>query len=225
MTTATEEMIEQTVEGEQRVKMTYEEFIAHVGDVHAEWVNGEVIFFMPPLPLHQRLSDFLSHIIALYVEIVKLGMIISAPLEMRIHPGGAAREPDLLFLARENVGRLDNRRVNGPADLVVEFISTESVNRDRGDKFYEYQDGGVREYWIIDPRPGKERVDIYALNEQHRYQAILPDANGQYYSTMLPGFWFREEWFREDAIPDVLPTLAAILPPDVRATLARKLGL
>lgn len=168
MTTATEEIIEQTVE-------------------------GEVIFFMPPPPLHQRVLAFVTKVVALYVKIFNLGEILFAPLEMRIHTGGAAREPDLLFLSHKNMGRIDNRRVNGPADLVVEIVSTESVSWDRGDKFYEYQEGGAPEYWIIDPRPGEERVDICTLIEQNRYQAILPDADRRYHFMALPGFWFREE--------------------------------
>ena len=225
MTPATEALIEPSTEREQRVKMTYDEFIAHVPDVHAEWVDGEVIYFMPPLPLHQRILVFLTKIISLYVEIFNLGEILIAPLEMRVRPDGPAREPDLLFVTQVNVGRIDKRRLNGPANLVIEILSTESVSRDRGDKFYEYQEGGVSEYWIIDPRPGKERVDLYVLNEQGRYQAVLPDADGRYISTVVAGFWFREEWLREGAIPEVLPTLASMLPPERRAVLAQKLGL
>ena len=225
MTTATEARIEASTGREQRVKMTYDEFIAHVPDVHAEWVDGEVISFMPPLPLHQRIADFLSRLLALYAEILNLGIVISAPLEMRVTPTSNAREPDVLFVLREHAQRIDKWRLNGPADLAVEIISTESLYRDRSDKFYEYQEGGVGEYWIIDPRPGKERVELYVLNEQGRYQAVLPDATGRYASSVVAGFWFREEWLREGAIPEVQPTLASVLPLDRRAVLAQKLGL
>ena len=40
--------------------------------------------------------------------------------------------------------------LDGPADVVVEIISPESRLRDRGEKFAEYEMGGVREYWLID---------------------------------------------------------------------------
>jgi len=52
--------------------------------------------------------------------------------------------------------------------------------RDRGDKFYEYQEGSVREYWMFDPRPGKERVDFYVLDEHGRYQPVPVPADGVY---------------------------------------------
>ncbi|MBC8162204.1 MAG: Uma2 family endonuclease [Roseiflexaceae bacterium] len=213
------------VAGEQRMRMTYEQFVAHGSEEHAEWVDGEVIFFMPPLSLHQQLIVFLTKLISLYADLLDLGTLLVAPTEMRIRPDGNAREPDVLFLAKQHVSRLDTHRVNGPADLVIEIISKESVGRDRGDKFYEYQEGGVREYWIVDPRPGKERVDVYHLDQQARYVAVLPDANNRFHSLVLPGFWFQEEWLREQTIPEVLPTLARMLPDTARAKLLQSLGL
>ena len=40
--------------------------------------------------------------------------------------------------------------MNGAADICIEVISPESVIRDRGEKFEEYERGGVGEYWIFD---------------------------------------------------------------------------
>jgi len=37
---------------------------------------------------------------------------------------------------------------DGPADLAIEIVSEESRLRDRGEKFAEYEVGGVKEYWI-----------------------------------------------------------------------------
>jgi len=34
--------------------------------------------------------------------------------------------------------------------MVVEIVSPDSQSRDRGDKFYEYEEAGVLEYWILD---------------------------------------------------------------------------
>ena len=123
------------------------------------------------------------------------------------------------------VERLTADRLDGPADLAVEVISNESVSCDRGDKFYEYQEGGVREYWIIDPRPGKERVDGYWLTPENRFQAILPDAEGCYHSTVLPDFWFRSEWLWQTPTPDPLLKLAEIAPHVIRDALRDSLGM
>ena len=217
---------EQPITGEQRIKMSYAEYLAWPDQGNlTEWADGALVILMPPLTIHQKISDFLSRLIALYVDLLKLGTVISAPFEMRVYPDGAAREPDIIFIATEHMDWLTDKRLVGPADLAVEVISDDSVHRDRVDKFYEYQEGGVREYWIIDPRPGKERVDGYWLTPQGRYQAILPDDNGRYHSTVLPDFWFHPDWLWQEPKPDPLLTLAEIAPQALRSALASKLGL
>lgn len=220
-----EMILEQPATGERRIKISYEEFLAWPEDVHAEWVDGEMIIFMRPKDIHQAAVGFIYRLIAQFVDLLKPGIVRVAPLEMRILPGGPAREPDVLFVASEHAPRLTADRLEGPADLVIEVISNDSVSRDRSDKFYEYQEGGVREYWIIDPRPGKERVDCYWLTPQDKYQAILPDAEGRYHAATLPGFWFRPEWLWQEPPADPLPALIEIAPDAVRAALAGRLGL
>ena len=77
----------------------------------------------------------------------------------------------------------------------------------RGDKFYEYQEAGVREYWIIDPRPGKERADFYILDAANRFQPALPDAQGIFHSLVLPGFALRLDWLWQNPAPEPLSAL------------------
>ena len=192
--------------------MSYEEFLDRADDIHAEWVNGEVIVFMPPKTIHQQLTGFLSYLIVSYARTFGLGEVITTPFEMRVLPGRSSREPDLLFVAREHLDRLTAERLEGPADLVIELVSDSSVTRDRDDKFYEYQEAGVREYWIVDPRPGNQRVDFYQLTAQGTYQAALPDADGRYHAAVLPGFWLSPEWMWQEPLPNPLMLLAAIAP-------------
>jgi Uma2 family endonuclease len=198
----------------QRLRMSYEEYLAWADeDIHAEWVNGEVIVQMPPKPQHQRVVAFLMQLLGLFTRLFQLGELLPAPLEMRATPDGPAREPDLLFVAREHFDRLTDVRLNGPADLVVEVVSDDSVARDRADKFYEYQAAGVTEYWIIDPRPGYERADFYVLDDKGRYRPVLVDPDGRYHSTVLTGFWFQIDWVLAGESPEVLQALAQIVGP------------
>lgn len=195
--------------GEQRLKMSYEEFLNYGTDTtHAEWVEGEVIVFMPPTIIHQDIASFLVALLRFYAQLFNLGKVLTAPTEMRLETGKSGREPDILFIATKNLPRLEDKRLSGPADLMVEIISDESVERDRVNKFYEYQAAGVLEYWLIDPRLTKERVDLYWLLPDGKYQAILPDPQGRYHSVVLPDFWLKAEWLW--TLPDVLLTLAEI---------------
>ena len=197
---------------DQRLHMSYAEYLAWAHeDVHAEWVNGEVIVHMPPKQPHQIVVAFLLRLLGDFIEIFHLGRLLPAPFEMRPTPEGPAREPDLLFVAREHLDRLNEARLSGPADLVVEVISDDSVARDRADKFYEYQAAGIQEYWIVDPRPGYTRADFYVLDDQGRYRPVPVDANGRYASTVLVGFWLQVDWILATEPPAVLPTLTQIV--------------
>src|SRR5262245_39068157 len=131
------------------LRMTYEEYkhTEFEGGL-TEWVDGEVIFHMPPKNEHQNVVEFLIQFLGPFVRLFELGKMRVAPFSMRLLADGPAREPDLFFLAVEHLDRLSETELNGAADLAIEVISDESVGRDRGDKFYEYQEGGVREYWI-----------------------------------------------------------------------------
>jgi Uma2 family endonuclease len=208
---------------DQRLRMSYEEYLTWAGeDVHAEWVNGEVIVQMPPKQPHQRVVAFLVQLMGLFIQLFQLGRLLPAPFEMRAMPDGPARESDLLFVAREHLDRLTEERLNGPADLVVEVVSDDSVARDRADKFYEYQAVGVREYWILDPRPGYERADFYVLDEKGCYRPVPVDQDTRYSSTVLPGFWFQADWVLSAEPPSVLNALAQIVGPQ---KLARAMGV
>lgn len=198
---------------EQRLRMTYEEFLAWADeDVHAEWEDGEVIVFMPPKDRHQDVVTFLVTLLRLFADFFHLGKVRTAPFEMKATPDSPAREPDIFFVAREHRDRLTEDRLVGPADLIVEIISDDSVSRDRSRKFYEYQEAGVREYWIIDPRWGKERADFWVLDERGKYQPI-PIDDGIYRSTVIPGFWIRVDWLWAEELPDSLLAFAEIAGP------------
>src|SRR5215211_4026161 len=176
---------------ETRLRMSYEEYKhwEHEGGL-TEWIDGEVQIYMPPNDTHQTIVEFLDRLLGLFVGFFKLGKVRVAPFSMRAIVGGNAREPDLFFLAAEHLGLLSETELNGPADLAIEIISDDTVIRDRDDKFYEYQAGGVREYWIIDPRPKRKRADFYILDQNGVYQPV-PLADGVYHSTVLPNFWLK----------------------------------
>ena len=52
----------------QPLRMSYEEYLAWADeDVHAEWVNGEVIVQMPPKEPHQRVVAFLMSLMTMFI--------------------------------------------------------------------------------------------------------------------------------------------------------------
>lgn len=204
--------VKREVEEAYRLRMSYEEFRTWADeDVHAEWVDGEVIVFMPPKTRHQDLVTFLVALLRFFVDFFRLGKVHSAPFEMKLSPTGPAREPDILFVSREHLDRLTEERLEGAADLVVEVVSEDSVRRDKVQKFVEYQSAGVREYWLIDSRPGEAKAEFYVLDEQGKFQPVPVGEDGIYRSTVLPGFWLKVEWLTAEELPDPLMTFAEIV--------------
>jgi len=184
-------------------KMTYEEFLAWTDeDILAEWVDGEVVMYSPASRQHQLLVGFLEKVLGMFVEQRNLGIVLSAPFQMRLEDSG--REPDLLFVAVDHLDRLKDTYLDGPADLVVEIVSPESAGRDRGDKFYEYARSGVSEYWLLDPE--MEWAEFYQL-EKGRYRVAFSGKEGRYEARVLPGFWLRVEWLWLEPLPKVLDVL------------------
>jgi len=185
--------------------MSYEEFLAWADeDTLAEWVDGKVIRHSPASRRHQELGGFLYEVLRAYVRWRGLGEVIQAPFQMKLEQG---REPDLLFVAREHLDRLQEAHLEGPADLVVEIVSLESGGRDRGDKFYEYARGGVQEYWLLDPQ--WKWAEFYQLEGDH-YRLIFGGQEGEYHARTLPDFWLRVEWLWQEPLPPVEEVLLEI---------------
>jgi Uma2 family endonuclease len=149
---------------------------------------------MLPNNTHQNAVELLYEIITLFVRLFALGKVRLAPFEVRLQPGGPSREPDILFLATEHLDRMTEERLVGAPDLVIEVVSNESVRRDRDEKVREYAAAGVREYWIIDPRPGKQRADFLHLDADGVYTLAATEDDERVPSLVLPGFWLRPAW-------------------------------
>jgi Uma2 family endonuclease len=186
-------------------RMTYEEFLEWGDGIRAEWVDGEVIVMSPASNPHQSLMAFLGALLLHFVEANQLGRIFLPPFQMKLSTRPSGREPDLLFISKAKLSNLKQNYLDGPADMVVEIVSPDSQARDRGDKFYEYEEAGIREYWILDQN--RKRAEFYHLEEDGTYKLIDPDENGIYRSTVLEGLWLKVDWLWQDPLPTLMSVL------------------
>jgi Uma2 family endonuclease len=138
-----------------------------------EFADGRLEFLPMPTELHQALVGFLYHALLNFVTSGDLGLVPFPPLRVRVRPG-RIREPDVLFLCKENFHLRTNRVWNG-ADLVMEVVSPDPKDRHRDyeEKLAEYAAAGIREYWIIDSDRGIVAVyhlagEAYSLSGEFR---------------------------------------------------------
>lgn len=208
----------------QRLKMSYEEYLALPDEAKIrEWVEGEVIVYMPPIYEHQNITLFLAELLNAFIRYFDLGILLLAPFEVKLWPDGPSREPDILFVSNPNRAKLTEKRFEGGPDLIIEIVSPGSVSEDRVRKFAQYEQAEVKEYWIIDPRPHQQQVDFYRLAEDKLFHAAPLTDDGRYYSSVLPHFWFDLTWLWQEPLPNPQLILAEImisieeLPAEVKA--------
>jgi Uma2 family endonuclease len=190
-----------------KLRMSLQEFLEWADeDVWAEWEDGEVIFLSPASYRTSKIVGFLATLlIGSFLEERDMGEVLTAPFSMWLPVSKRVREPDILVVLKENLDRIKKNFLDGPADLVIEIVSEDSVLRDRGTKFAEYELDGVKEYWLIDP--DRERADFFVLGEGGRFERKLPDRRGFYHSAVLKGFRLNVNWLWQSPLPKVSEVL------------------
>jgi Uma2 family endonuclease len=149
-----------------------------------ELSEGEISIMPPPSFTHQRIVDALHSALKAFVQQHDLGVTAFAPLAVRLWPG-KIREPDILFYAHASRSRI-GELVSGPPDLAVEVISPGTRRQDRHDKFYEYAQAGIAEYWLVDLEA--QSVEVYTLDEGVYTLLVQARAGGTAFSQLLDGF-------------------------------------
>ncbi len=123
-----------------------------------EFTDGRLEILPMPTRRHQAILQLLF--LALHPFVKTLGgALYVAPLRLRIREG-KFREPDLLLVRDANDPRNQDDYWRG-ADLVAEVVSPDDPGRDLIDKRLDYAEGGISEYWIVNPID--ETVTVLAL--------------------------------------------------------------
>lgn len=136
-----------------------------------ELSDGKVVMPDMPTDSHQYTVGELFAVIRAFVQERNLGQVRVAPLRVHLW-SGRFREPDIVFMHRDHTDRIGEDYWGIP-DLVVEVISprtpqssgTEHV--DRGEKFAEYAQAGIQEYWLIDPNACTIEIYVYRNDVYH----------------------------------------------------------
>jgi len=180
--------------------LTETEFVAWCDeDVKAEYVDGRIVVASPASIHHERIFKLLLEALDLYA-IQHGGEVLGSQVQIRLRTG-LRRVPDLVFVGPDQADAIRESHIEGPPLLIVEVVSSDSVERDWQEKYEEYEAAGVREYWVVDPLT--RRLDVYVLNEQGRYDRV-PLEKGVCRSVALPGFWLRPAWLWQDPPPNVV---------------------
>lgn len=151
-------------------KITYEEFLKLTEDNEKryEFIDGEVYLLASPGLLHQLIhSNLYAKLISYFKN--QACRVISAPFDITLlnEETGSKNvvQPDLMIICDHDKSTDKNDRYMGVPSMVVEIISPQTRNRDLVKKLNLYLEGGVSEYWIVDPEE-KKVIQYYFLEKQ-----------------------------------------------------------
>lgn len=101
--------------------------------------------------------------------------VLPAPFDVKLSDNPLTIvQPDIMIVCDKD--KLDENRCNGAPDFIIEIVSPSNPADDYVRKLYYYQNYGVREYWIVDPRRKTVTVNYFEgnmLNIQYPFDATI----------------------------------------------------
>lgn len=142
-----------------RRRLTYEDYLRlPETNRRCELLGGFLVCEPSPAYDHQWIVGNLYLLLRAAAE-RQGGRVILGPFDTVLSREEAwVVQPDLVYVSQAREGIVTARGLAGPPDLAVEVVSPSSRGKDRRLRSSLYARYGIREYWIVEPRP--RRVDI-----------------------------------------------------------------
>lgn len=170
-------------------------------DLRCEYFDGVLIVHSPATFDHEKRVIFLATLLNNFAASRGLGWVLGSNTVMQLNQRRFC--PDLSFLSAAHANRVQNRRVMGPVDLAIEFLSTSTRQYDLGEKRAAYRAGQVPEIWLIDAEQKRFEADVL---EGQTYASETLTA-GRWASRALPGFSLDVAWLWAETPPNPLACL------------------
>lgn len=157
-----------------KTRVTAAEFLARPEtNLPVQLLDGEVIE-MAGLELgHQEVVDS-AFVVFKQAAAVQGGKAYVAPVDVYFDDLNIVQS-DVLWIAPDSRCKaVAGKRLSGEHDLIAEVLSPTTARDDRRVKFRLYEQHGVREYWIIDPRD--RLIEVW---QQHDGRFDLLDVYGR----------------------------------------------
>jgi Uma2 family endonuclease len=185
---------------------TFDDYCSLVADGQkADLIDGVIHMASPDNTDAAELFVWLIRLIADFVDVNDLGKVYGSRVSFKLDDKNSP-EPDIAVVLTEHLDRVERGHVRGPADLAIEIVSPESVERDYEKKRKLYEKFAIPEYWIIDEE--LQQVTLLRLGADG-YKETRP-RKGVLISRVLPGFWLRPAWLWQPR-PKKTQALAEIL--------------
>lgn len=140
-----------------------------------EVIRGDLHMSPAPRPKHQKVISRLIAAFENFLDEHPVGDVFPSPIDVRPTEEDTVVQPDIVFIAKDNLEMVQDAYIFGVPDLLVEILSPGSLNYDRRDKYHLYAEVGVPEYWIIDPERCTVTVHVLCGNAYVPLAEVGPD--------------------------------------------------
>lgn len=171
-------------------RFTFEDFLLFPDDGRRhELIGGEHYVTPSPNLRHQDLVGRLHLSIGNYLSAhPHAGRVFLAPFDV-VFSFHDVVEPDVLFIAGDQLDILTAQNVRGAPALVAEILSRGTRKRDEQIKRRLFERSAVREYWIVDPE--LDLIKLYRRSEDGalpRVAELTAEHQDQLATPLLPGW-------------------------------------
>ncbi|MBI2890161.1 MAG: Uma2 family endonuclease [Nitrospirae bacterium] len=132
------------------VRFNYRDYCLMPEGKRYELIGGRLYVTPSPYTVHQGVSREILNLLYRQLHEPGIAVVFTAPVDVYLTDEDVI-QPDLLAIAKNRAGIVEDKYVRGAPDLVVEIISQTHPERDRVIKKKLYHLNGVKEYWIVDP--------------------------------------------------------------------------
>lgn len=157
-------------------RISYEEFlkITDGNEERYEYIDGEIYLMSSPGISHQLIHANIFNHFNNWLHGKKC-RVFSAPFDVTLANDDLKSknvvQPDLLVSCDYQEQRDAKDRYTGIPALVIEIMSPHTRSMDQVKKLNVYLEGGVSEYWVVDPRDRK--IILYSFIEKQLDAMIL----------------------------------------------------
>ena len=160
------------VPGPPQGSWTYDDYAAlHDDGNRYEIVNGVLIMTPAPSPEHQDIVGEIFSALRTHIKLAGLGRVFTGPIDVDLGPKNVY-QPDVVVVLNEHLNRVQEKKIVGAPDLVVEVASQSTAAFDRLVKYEVYARAGIAEYWIV--KTASRTVEVLALeNGEYRSPGLF----------------------------------------------------
>jgi Uma2 family endonuclease len=164
---------------------TYEDYRKLPEGAPYQLIGGELVLTPAPGTYHQVVSMRLENQMVNFVTARQSGIVLDAPVDVYLGES-ETYQPDIIFIGRDRMEIIEPERINGSPDLVVEILSPSTAYYDLRKKFKTYEQSGVKEHWIVDPK--QKSVQVFILKDGKFALDQEVETGGAVHSHILEGF-------------------------------------